>query len=54
MKVDDPCYYQRRAEDHVRLAQQSLNSRVVQVHYKLATCYLDRLYPQEQPPSDPA
>ena len=37
-------YYERRAEDHVLLAQQALNSQAVQAHYELAAAYLDRIY----------
>lgn len=37
-------YYERRAEDHVALAQKSMNSQAVQAHYELASAYLDRIY----------
>lgn len=37
-------YYERRAEDHVALAQKAMNSQAVQAHYELASAYLDRVY----------
>lgn len=37
-------YFEHRAEDHVALAQKSMNSQAVQAHYELASAYLDRIY----------
>jgi hypothetical protein len=42
--TDSVEYYERRAEDHVALAQRALNSQAVQAHYELASAYLDRIY----------
>lgn len=52
--VDCVEYYERRAEDHVELAQKSSNSQAVKAHYELATAYLDRIYggaADEKPPT---
>ena len=46
-------YYERRAEDHVALAQQSQSSRAVQAHYELAAAYLDRIYGDSAQSRDP-
>ena len=50
--VDSVEYYERRAEDHVALAQNSLNSDAVKAHYELASAYLDRIYGETSRPSD--
>ena len=42
--TDSVEYYERRAEDHVALAQRALNGQAVQAHYELASAYLDRIY----------
>lgn len=39
----DIAYYQRRAEQEVKLAQQSDDPAVVAAHYQLAQLYLDRV-----------
>lgn len=46
--TDSIDYYERRAEDHVTLAQQSSNTQAVQAHYELASAYLDRIYGETQ------
>ena len=47
-------YYERRAEDHVLLAQRALNSQAVQAHYELAAAYLERIYGDDADRSDGA
>jgi hypothetical protein len=44
MSHEEQDYLERRAEDELRLAQQSKHQRVVQAHYELASAYLDRLH----------
>ena len=45
-------YYERRAEDHVALAQRALNSQAVQAHYEMASAYLHRIYGDASRPED--
>lgn len=47
MPSEENRYLERRAEQEIRLAQRSRDTRVVQIHYQLATAYLDRLHPPE-------
>jgi hypothetical protein len=51
MSHEDQDYFERRAEDEIRLAQQADHQKVVQAHYELASAYLDRLH-GETPKSD--
>jgi hypothetical protein len=44
MSHEDQDYFERRAEDEIRLAQQADHQKVVQAHYELASAYLDRLH----------
>jgi len=44
MSYEDVDYYQQRAEAEIALAQRAENERVVQVHYQLASAYLDRIH----------
>jgi hypothetical protein len=48
MSEDDRDYFEQRAEREIALAQSADHSRVVQVHYELASAYLDRVH-GEQP-----
>ena len=54
MRRVDVKYYERRAEEEIRLAQLSDDSRAVQAHYELASAYLDRIYPDAAPPEPEA
>ena len=42
---DDILYFERRAEEEIALAQAAVTAHAVQAHYRLATLYLDRIYP---------
>ncbi len=42
---DDILYFERRAEEEIALAQAAATAHAVQAHYRLATLYLDRIYP---------
>ncbi len=42
---DDLVYYERRAEEEIACAQSAATADAVQAHYRLATLYLDRIYP---------
>jgi hypothetical protein len=44
MSHDERDYYQRRAEAEIELAQRAAHARAVQVHYELASAYLDRIH----------
>lgn len=48
MPSDDIRYLEHRAEQEIALAQRARDSRVVQIHYQLATAYLDRIHPQAE------
>ena len=37
-------YYERRAEAEIEAAQKARHQAVVQVHYELASAYLDRVH----------
>ena len=52
MSVDDPEYFEQRAEAELALAQRATDSRVVQAHYELATHYLERIYTEQVPASE--
>jgi len=45
-------YFERRAEAELELAQRATDSRVVKVHYDLATQYLERIYGEEVQPAE--
>ncbi len=49
MRRDDVDYFERRAEEEIELAQRSVDTRAVQAHYQLASAYLDKIYPEDQP-----
>lgn len=51
MSRDDPAYLEQRAETEIELARSATDPRVVRAHYELATAYLDRIHPEEVPPS---
>lgn len=40
---DNLAYFERRAEQELRLAQQAVDPQVVAAHYRLAELYLERL-----------
>ena len=44
MSPDEMIYYERRAEAEIERAQQASHARAAQVHYELATAYLDRIH----------
>ena len=44
MPLKDIDYYQRRAETEIELAQRATTTRAVQIHYELASAYLDRIH----------
>jgi hypothetical protein len=44
MSRDEVSYYQSRAEAEIELAQRAEHARVVEVHYQLASAYLDRIH----------
>lgn len=44
-QVDDPGYFQSRAEEEVIQAQQATDPAAVTVHYELAERYLERVTP---------
>lgn len=44
MSRDEITYYQSRAEAEIEAAQRARHARVVQVHYQLASAYLDRIH----------
>lgn len=53
MMHDDREYYEARAEQQLRLAQESENPSAVQAHYQMAHLYLDRIHgdvPDKPPP----
>ena len=47
MSYEDSAYFQRRAEEEIELAQRAEHQRAVQVHYELASAYLDRIHGDE-------
>lgn len=47
MSQDDDRYFERRAEQEIEAAQNASDPRIVEVHYRMATEYLERLYPDE-------
>ena len=47
MSADDLAYYQRRAETELELAQRANDAKAVQVHYELATAYLEKVHAEE-------
>ena len=49
MTGDDVAYLEQRAEEEIELAQQSEDSRAVQVHYELANVYLERIHGDPEP-----
>ena len=52
MSREELDYYERRAEAEIELAQRAQHARAVQVHYELASAYLDRIH-GETPVSNP-
>jgi hypothetical protein len=44
MSREEVIYYQSRAEAEIEAAQRAQHARVVQVHYQLASAYLDRIH----------
>ena len=44
MADEDICYFERRAEAELELAQRALHPDAVKAHYHLAGFYLDRVY----------
>lgn len=44
MSQEEADYLERRAETEIGLAQQAQHRRVAQVHYELASAYLDRIH----------
>lgn len=48
MPFEEIRYLERRAEQEIRLAQRSRDTRVVQIHYQLAMAYLDRIHPEPE------
>jgi hypothetical protein len=46
-RIDEPSYFERRAEDELAAAQKATHPRAVRAHYILASHYLDRLYGNE-------
>lgn len=44
MSREDCAYWERRAEQEIKLAQQAEHGHVAQVHYDLASAYLDRIH----------
>ena len=54
MKPDetDERYFYERAAEELKLAQQSENPAAVAVHYALAERYLDRIYANDDEPSE--
>lgn len=44
MQQEDVEYFERRAEQELRLAQLAVHPRVVRAHYFLAGIYLDKVY----------
>ena len=47
MSQEEQEYYERRAEEELALAQAAGHRRAVQVHYELASAYLDRIHGDE-------
>ena len=47
MSADDLAYYQRRAETELELAQRANDAKAVQIHYELATAYLEKVHAEE-------
>lgn len=52
MSREELDYYERRAEAEIELAQRAKHARAVQVHYELASAYLDRIH-GDNPVSNP-
>lgn len=48
--MDQLDYYERRAEQELRLAQRATDARVTAAHYQLACRYLDLLHPETAGP----
>lgn len=46
MENDDACYFYRRAEAELAMAQAAQHPAAVKAHYLLATHYLDSLHEQ--------
>lgn len=44
MREQDRLYLERRAGEEIRQAQDAVDPAVVQIHYELASRYLDRIY----------
>ena len=44
MTDEDTCYFERRAEAELELAQRARHPDAVKAHYHLAGFYLDRVY----------
>ena len=44
MSQEEQEYFERRAEAELALAQAAEHRRAVQVHYELASAYLDRIH----------
>jgi hypothetical protein len=44
MSRDEIIYFQSRAEAEIEMAQRAQHARAVQVHYQLASAYLDRIH----------
>lgn len=44
MTEEDKHYFERRAEDEIAMACNSIQTAAVQAHYVLACAYLDRIY----------
>ena len=47
MSQEEQEYYERRAEAELALAQSAEHRRAVQIHYELASAYLDRIHGDE-------
>lgn len=48
MSEEEIAYLTARAEAELALAQQATSPAVVQVHYELATAYLERIYEADE------
>lgn len=47
MSIDDRLYFERRAEDALRRAEEATDPGAVKAHYELLGLYLNRLYPAD-------
>ena len=52
MALDDPDYFQKRAEAELELAQTAKHAAAVRAHYLMAGYYLDRIHNKDGPDED--